>query len=151
KTRYCPDASKGIRIEALVLTGYLLITIAAISTLYMEGPKALLSLTESKYLNISRYGYAFFGGFLGGTMFSLKWLIHTVAKAIWNEDRRLWRFLVPVNSGFLAFAVVILIDSGLFSQQAMARPAAVIGVGFITGYFSDQAMGKLGELAQVLF
>eukprot|EP01032_Pedospumella_encystans_P000293 gene293-331_t len=33
----------------------------------------------------------FFVGCVGGTTFSIKWLIHSVAKLKWHLDRRYWR------------------------------------------------------------
>jgi hypothetical protein len=39
----------------------------------------------------------FFIGCLGGTTFSVKWLIHSVAKSKWHLDRRYWRIFVPLN------------------------------------------------------
>jgi hypothetical protein len=39
-------------------------------------------------------------GSLGGTTFSIKWLVHSVAKCKWHLDRRYWRFFVPMIGGY---------------------------------------------------
>jgi hypothetical protein len=41
----------------------------------------------------------FFVGCVGGTTFSIKWLIHSAAKGKWHLDRRYWRLFVPLLGG----------------------------------------------------
>lgn len=43
-----------------------------------------------------RWTAIFAAGGLGGTVFSIKWLIHSVAKRKWHLDRRYWRLFVPL-------------------------------------------------------
>jgi len=62
--------------------------------------------------------------------------------------------LTPHISGGHAFAMVVVMSSGLlriFDAQELARPPVVVAVGFLVGYFSDSAIGKLTEIAQTLF
>jgi hypothetical protein len=50
--------------------------------------------------------------------------------------------------------VISLIASGLlkvFDKHAVDSNAAVIGIGFLVGYFSDSAIAKLAEIAETLF
>jgi hypothetical protein len=99
-------------------------------------------------------GIAWLSGLLGGTMFSIKWLYHSVAKQIWNLDRRLWRLFTPLVSATLGVAFVLLISSGLFgvfNPDMVEVPVAVAVIGFLVGYFSDTALAKLAEIAETLF
>jgi len=120
----------------------------------MGWPNLLLKLSEERYATLALYGYAWLGGSLGGTLFDLKWLYHSVAKGVWHVERRLWRILIPHISGGYAFAVIVLISSGIFrifDAATLSRPSVVVGIGFLVGYFSDSAIGKLNEIANTLF
>lgn len=98
------------------------------------------------------YCFAFLGGMLGGTVFSMKWLYHSVAKNTWNIDRRLWRLLTPLLSSAVAFIIIMLLNSDIFKpSNAFVSIYKSFAVGFLAGYFSDSAIGKLTEIAQVLF
>jgi hypothetical protein len=113
-----------------------------------------LWISPEQFEVICRYAYAWIGGILGGTLFSLKWFYHCVAHWTWNRDRRLWRFLSPHLSGALAFVFVCLINSGMiviFDQNAIKRPSLVVSVAFLVGYFSDSALAKMWEIAMSLF
>jgi hypothetical protein len=113
-----------------------------------------LSISDNKYSYLMQYIYASVGGLLGGTLFSLKWLYHSVAKGTWNLDRRLWRFITPLLSAGLAFVSVVFVKSGLFSAfdaKALSSGTMSFSAGFIVGYFSDSFMAKLAEIAQTLF
>ena len=98
------------------------------------------------------YCFAFLGGMLGGTVFSMKWLYHSVAKHTWNIDRRLWRLLTPMLSSVVALIIVMLLNSDILkSNNTIVSIYKSFAVGFLAGYFSDSAIGKLTEIAQVLF
>lgn len=103
--------------------------------------------------NLKKYCFAFWGGTLGGTLYAVKWLVHSVAKNSWNLDRKLWRIFTPFLSGSLAFIVILLINSSLFKGNDFSslNIHKSYGIGFLVGYFSDNAIGKLTEIAQVFF
>jgi hypothetical protein len=92
----------------------------------------------------------FFCGNVGGTTFSIKWLVHSIAKGSWHQDRTYWRFFVPLIGGVYACVVLTLFDSGLIGghtsdpNRSMASTAAL---GFLIGYFSDGVSG-LSEIIQ---
>ena len=84
----------------------------------------------------------------------MKWLYHSVAKRLWNEDRRLWRLFTPHISGAVSLFTILLIASGvlqIFNEDFINRLLLVLGVGFVVGYFSDKALAKLAETADTLF
>lgn len=95
-------------------------------------------------------------GFIGGTMFGLKYLYHVTARGLWHEDRRIWRIFSPWLAAALATMIGILIDGGFVdvtnATSANKNPySSYISLGFITGYFADTALAKLQEVATVIF
>ena len=151
RSRFEVEALKHIRWEQKYLLILLFISllfpliIGIISNEWLAG--------ATKYQNLKKYSFALFGGTLGGTLFAMKWLVHSVAKDTWNYDRQLWRVFTPLLSGGLAFVIIILVNCQMFS---VTKPENLsihkcYGIGFLVGYFSDNAIGKLTEIAQVLF
>jgi hypothetical protein len=149
-----PAARKGMAFEAIylgcLLFGMPLIMLAC----WLEYPKNLLHLSDQKYRPLLKYAFAWSSGTLGGVLFDIKWLYHSVARGSWHLDRRLWRIFTPHISGGLSFFVLALISSGalrIFDRKATESFALVVGLGFLVGYFSDSAIAKLTELAETLF
>lgn len=149
-----PSARKAIRYEAIYLAILLFSSPVLLLLLWLEYPKGWLGLSDEKYRPLLTYGLAWVSGVLGGTLFDIKWLYHTVARGLWHLDRRLWRLFTPHISGGLAFAVVTLIASGvfrIFDRDALDSLPLVVGLSFLVGYFSDSTVAKLAEVAQTLF
>jgi len=154
RSRYPSQARKGINTEAAYLGILLLIVPLGMTFLWLEYPRTVLTLSPEEYRPLRTYGTAWLGGLLGGSLFAIKWLYHSVARNIWHEDRRLWRILAPHISGGLAFAMIAVIASGLFkifSQEVTNSLTLVVGMSFLVGYFSDSAVAKLTEIAQTVF
>lgn len=149
ETRYPKEAQKTIIIEAIYL-GLILLAVPSILLLFIVFKENALF---SSFI-IRKYTFAWLGGTFGGVLFSLKWLYHSVARNIWNEDRRLWRLFTPHLSGGFSFAMVVLISSNLinvFNPDALNRLGTIFGIGFLTGYFTDYAIGKFSDVAKTLF
>jgi hypothetical protein len=149
-----PAARRAISLEAWYLGALLAMVPLGLAVLWLDHPKHWFSIDEPKYVIIKRFAMAWLGGTLGGTLFDLKWLYHSVARRTWHLDRRLWRVFTPHISGGLSFAVVALISSGVvrvFDSTAVRSGSLVVGVSFLVGYFSDSAIAKLSELAETLF
>jgi len=155
KSKYSdPVAQKGIRQEAIYLAVLLILVPAVMVILWLELPKDWLHLPSSRCKALFKYGLAWAAGTLGGTLFDIKWLYHSVARQLWHMDRRLWRVFTPHISGCLAFGVTVLITSGvirIFDSKATDNYPLLIGLGFLVGYFSDSAIAKLYEIAETLF
>jgi hypothetical protein len=101
-----------------------------------------------------KFSSAWLGGMLGGTLFNLKWLYHSVAKGKWHRDRLLWRFFTPHISGGLAFVLIVIASSGLFAvfdKNSLNSPALILGFSALVGYFSDTAIAKLKEISDTVF
>lgn len=149
RTKYPKEAQKTIICEAIYL-GIIFFLVPSILLLF------IIFSDHQIFENtiIRKYIFAWLGGTFGGVLFSLKWLYHSVAKNIWNEDRRLWRFFTPHISGGFSFAMVVLISSNLidvFDPEALNRLGTIFGIGFLTGYFTDYAIGKFSDVAKTLF
>jgi hypothetical protein len=154
QSRYPNDAKIQIRYEAAYVILILFAVPLLLFLIWKGAFKEFLSLDEQQYHTFARYCYAWLGGTLGGTLYDLKWLYHSVARGIWHVERRLWRLFTPHISGGHAFAVVVLMSSGLFKifdVSELSRAPVVLAVGFLVGYFSDSAIGKLTEIANTLF
>ncbi len=153
QSRYSDDVAK----KAICWERNYLIIVFGCSVILPVLIMLLLSLFESQInfnsTNLKKYLFAWAGGTLGGTMFSAKWLYHSVAKYNWNIDRQMWRILTPHLSAALALVFIVLMNSEMLN---IASPKSLtihkcFGIGFLVGYFSDNAIGKLTELAQVFF
>lgn len=153
RSRYTERAAQwGIAIEAVYLAVVLVTVPALLVILYLR--VFTFGLASGQYGVVSHYAYAWEGGTLGGALFSIKWLYHSVAHGRWNEDRRLWRLFTPHLSAGLAFAVAVLVDGhalNVFDSRVVGDPRTVIGLGFLVGYFSDSVTGKLADVAGRLF
>jgi len=118
---------------------------------WLRKPAAWWQLSPGQSETFTRYAFAWLGGTLGGLLFAMKWLYHGVAKQIWNLDRSLWRYLTPHISGGLAFAVAVTFASIIASEQgALISGTKAVAMGFLVGFFSDNAVAKLSEVAETL-
>jgi hypothetical protein len=155
KTRYPePEARKSILIEALYLGVHIVGIPIVLFLIWAEYPANWLHLSPERYATLARFLYAWFGGMLGGTLFCIKWLYHSVAKEIWNQDRRLWRLFTPHLSAGLSFSFIVLAASDLIpiiDVRRISSPAASLGVAFLVGYFSDNATAALARIANRVF
>lgn len=152
KSRY-PDAARlQIRIEASAVAFVSLGSLLMIFLLWSGMLGQAIHCAPCARPVFLRYGYFFWGGVLGGTLFGIKYLYHVVAKGFWNQDRCLWRVLSPLLAGSLAFVVGALTDAGFLGLTISASKApAFLSLGFVTGYFSDKALAKMTEIAEVIF
>ena len=157
KSRYCTEARTQINYEAFALATLLLITlISAGLSLGIAGPRDYFFTLLGADVHVSFRLLAIFStGCVGGTTFSIKWLIHSVAKGKWHLDRRYWRLLVPAIGGVYACVVLTLFGAGLFASQsadvAKGPMAGTAALAFLVGYFSDGVSGLLSNVANAVF
>lgn len=153
-SKYPAEARREIRCEAIYLGSLLMLVPLAMVVLWLRWPQASLGIPPCDYDVVLKYALAWLGGTLGGVLFDLKWLYHSVARQKWHMDRRLWRVFTPHISGGLAFSAIALIESNVlqvFDPRVVGRSVTVVGFSFLVGYFSDSAIAKLGEVADTLF
>jgi hypothetical protein len=142
-SKYPPDMLKIQKIEAIAL-GVALLTALAL-TFY------LWQFSASIWCCFVLAGLA---GVIAGLLHSLKWFYRTVGDGEWELDRAWWRYLNPLVSGVMGVSIYIVLRSGLDKGQTgvPAKDALVAySIGFLTGLFADNAMGKLRDIAHVLF
>lgn len=154
KSKYELAARKEMYIEALYLGAILLALPLIMAFFWLAYPEHIFGIPDERYRSLLKYVFAWASGTLGGVLFDLKWLYHSVARGLWHQDRRLWRIFTPHISGGLAFFVLALVASGwlrIFDSSATDSLTLVIGLGFLVGYFSDSAIAKLTEVADTLF
>jgi hypothetical protein len=150
KTRYADTrARRAIVTEAIFVWGYLLLALVATVAVALETQLNVLPIPAESTMTLAPYVLSFHGGFIGGTLFSMKWLYHTVARGIWNHDRRLWRIFTPLLSAGAAVTVVLLCASGVlpfFGPDLVRSLAGSLGLSIVFGYFSDRAFSALGNV-----
>src|SRR5215475_993351 len=109
QTRYNdPIAQRAIRVEVIYVIVITFLSPALIAIVVFGWPRGWLNLHRSTWLHVQHYSYAWLGGLLGGSLFSMKWMYHSVAKGTWNQDRRLWRIFTPSLSAGVGFTIVLL-------------------------------------------
>lgn len=104
--------------------------------------------TAFSYMLIAKFGL------LGGVLFSMKWLVHTVASGWWNQDRVMWRVLTPLSAALTAVFFALIVESGiisLFDPSTFRNLKTAAAFGMLTGYFADGVIGVLSNVASVLF
>jgi len=164
RSKYPPDARRGINGEACVLCVALVISLLlsgfflALADQTVEIPLAFLAQQNGKipilYINF-RLPMVFSVGCLGGVTFSIKWLIHSAAKCKWHLDRRYWRYFVPIIGGVYACVMLTLLDGGMIGDHVAStapRPVPIAAAfAFLVGYFSDGVSGLLSNIANAVF
>jgi hypothetical protein len=160
-SKYPPEARRRMNIEAFILgTALLLLTLFAGIALCISGtfstiPVSISSSSNPAVMNVDATLVAtFLCGNVGGTTFSIKWLVHSIAKGSWHQDRTYWRFFVPLIGGVYACVVLTLFNTGMIvghgpdSERSLASTAALA---FLIGYFSDGVSGLLTNIANAVF
>lgn len=151
RSRYEPEAWKFIRREAAYLVVFMVTALAVMFLVWLRVPQRWLHLSARDTYVFSRYAFAGLSGAMGGVLFAMKWLYHTVAKQEWHLDRRPWRYLTPLISGGLAFFTVAIVQSvSAFDPTVVSTNARSTAFGFLIGFFSDNALAKLAEVAETL-
>jgi len=154
KSRYKDRWSRfQIFIEAIYLALLLYGAAFLLLLIWIGTPQDWLGVSDDRYATFKVYGYAWFGGLLGGTLFAVKWLYHSVGKGFWNADRLPWRVFTPHLSGAFSLGLIAIITSSIFevlNQELLRQGAAVVGISLLLGYFSDFTVARLYRLAETL-
>lgn len=150
-TRYPPEAVFHIRLEAaylflLFITSYLLLFAA-----WKGWVSYFVQLTPEESMTLKKYMYYSAAGLLGGVTFGIKYFYRVVARGYWHLDRRIWRLKSPLLAMTLAFIMGAMIDASWLTSKGSVSGATIVSTGFIVGYFTDQAVAKMYEIANVVF
>ncbi|MFH1062044.1 MAG: hypothetical protein V1747_04070 [Candidatus Omnitrophota bacterium] len=151
KTGYPSEALHKIYAEAIFLFimffSSLLLIFAAWQGLIM----GLFLLDSEQVVVLKKYSYYASSGLLGGVTFGMKYFYRMVARGYWHEDRRMWRIMSPFIATVIALIVGALIDSSMINTKKPLITPAILSLGFLSGYFADEAVGKMYEIANVIF
>lgn len=156
QTKFPPEAKKLINREAWVAGGYLaLFLMATFACAGFQGKTFEFNIAPNvAFVLDTKLLAIFFTGALGGTTFSIKWLMHSVAKGKWHVDRFLWRIFVPLVGGVYAVIVSNLFSGGLIGGGQPKQDgsiATITALAFLVGYFSDGVSGLLTNVANAVF
>jgi hypothetical protein len=154
KSKYPDEARKLIGREAGIATAYvatfLLLTafMAAVGTSPAKFQVLGMDLHVSPMLLLT-----FAAGGLGGTTFSIKWLMHSAATGKWHLDRFYWRVFVPLTGGVYSVVVLNLMAAGMLGGggERQLDTGTSAALAFLIGYFSDGVSGLLSNVANAVF
>lgn len=148
---YPEEARTKIRYEAIYVGIVLVISLLGLLFNWCGCFSGILCLEGDKLLSFESIMYYFFSGLLGGTIFGIKYFYRVVARGYWSQDRIYWRVFSPWISACIAVIVGCMVISGFINAAKSPSAATGICVGFVAGYFADQAVGKMSEVATALF
>ena len=151
RTKYTPPTSWiQISIEAFYLAVLLVLALIALYHLYTGNLYTIycsIARIQRDEVAFSKELYCILFGFFGGTVYAIKILYKALASGMWHQDRVLWRIFSPWVSLVLSIVIASIMADRVFGNNYYS---AVI-VGFFAGYFSESAIGKLYEIAHILF
>ena len=148
---YPREARTEIRREAIYVGIVLVISLLGLLFNWCGCFSGIPCLKGEKLLPFEGIMYYFFSGLLGGTIFGIKYFYRVVARGYWSQDRIYWRVFSPWISACIAVIVGCMVISGFINAAKSQSAATGICVGFVAGYFPDQAVGKMSEVATALF
>lgn len=154
ESKYPECAQKEMKKEAIYIAIILIIAFSLLIFIVgglIDKVGNLIGQEAKKTASLEGVIIYFFSGLLGGTIFGLKYFYRVVSRGYWSQDRKYWRFFSPWISACVAFVVGCMVLSGYINATQTQSFAAEICVGFITGYFADEAVGKMSEVATALF
>lgn len=150
KSKYDASARMEIRLESIFLFVLLATALLLLFFTWNDVIPSFLDIEEKKILIAKKYIYYFSSGILGGVVFSIKYFYRVIARGWWHQDRRAWRIFSPAISGVVALMIGVLIDASLLKSPVVSGPS-IVSIGFLAGYFADEAVGKMYEIANVIF
>ena len=107
----------------------------------------ILGVEASDVDKITRIIYCLSAGLLGGVTFSIKIFYRAVARGKWNYDRRYWRWFQPL----ISLSVTSVVAAFMIDDILNSRVYLTYAIGYFAGYFSENAVGKMHEIAAILF
>lgn len=151
KSRYTDSrARRQMVCEALYLLAAITAAIAIIVAVALEFPRSSVGLTRDRWQALAPFAYAWAGGGLGGALFSAKWLIHTIGRGTWNQDRVAWRVFTPWLGAGAGLLVVLLAVSRvvpIFDPDLVGTGPGATGIALLVGFFADRTFSRLERFA----
>ena len=151
KSRYEDKIKQEIWYEALFMIALVAACFILLILSWTGSIFDYIKIPEALQNDAKRYIYFALSGMLGGLTFGMKYFYRVVARGWWNQDRRIWRLMSPIISAIVALMVGNLIEANFINNAKILNGSTVIAIGFLTGYFADEAVGKMYEIANVIF
>lgn len=149
-SRYSAELRAEIKNEAVYLI-VLLVVALTLTLLTVSGKiNTLLHCIAPESAAFNKYLLYGFSGMIGGLTFDIKYFYRSVARGYWHQDRKYWRMMLPFVSMVMALIIGAMIEASLIEQKAVSN-SAVIAIGFLSGYFADDAASKMADVANVVF
>lgn len=148
---YPMSVRKEMLYEALFLFTILFLTFSLIFATWRGWTYSWLLLSANEEIVFRKYSYYACAGMLGGITFGMKYFYRVAARGYWHQDRRWWRVMSPFIAMVTAIIVGAMIDASFMTTRQPVTGASVISIGFLAGYFADEAAGKMYEIATVIF
>jgi len=150
-TRY----PRHVRVEIYLESSYLFVLFVCsffvMFAIWRGWISSYVSVYSSESYILKKYAFYAISGILGGVVFGIKYLYRVVARGYWHQDRRIWRLMSPFIAMAVAFIVGAMIDATLITTHVPTSNAAFVSIGFLAGYFADQAVAKMYDIATVIF
>jgi len=147
KTKYPPEIIKKQWCEAIYIFVLMLFAFVFMLFAFLDIPLKSFNLQPDKYNVAIKTIYCMAGGLLGGATFDMKCLYRAISSRMWNEDRAFWRIFSPFVSISLALIICAIFSDKIISSTGFFA----VSLGFFSGYFSDEAVGKMYDVALVIF
>ena len=151
KSKYPEDAKSEIRCETIFLFTLLFSSLIALYLVWVGYVGSWLGLSGEEGLIFRKYALFATSGLIGGITFGMKYFYRVVARGYWHQDRKAWRIMSPFVSMIIALITGTLVNTNMVSGQEMTSGASTLAIGFLAGYFADEAVGKMYEVANVIF
>lgn len=148
---YPAEARKKIQQEVIYLTILFFVSFLTIFVIWADWFSSLVSFTPTQSIIFKKYSYYSLSGLLGGAIFGIKMLYRYVARGYWHLNRRIWRFMSPLVGMAIAFVIGAMIDASFINFRETLNGSTIVVIGFLAGYFADEAVGKMYEVASVIF
>lgn len=140
------ECQKKIKRDAVYISVLLALSMILIFLNFLNLFENILGLSGNKSIIFHKVVYCVTSGLLGGSTFGMKYFYRVVARGFWNEDRVYWRIFSPWIAVALSIVMAAIMIKDVSSSSALA-----ITIGFLTGYFSDEAVSKMYDVACILF
>lgn len=150
-SKYPCEARAEMKGEAIYIGCVLAVSLLGMLLNWCGVISCWLGVEESKIVSFEGILLYIFSGLLGGTIFGIKYFYRVVARGYWTQDRKYWRIFSPWISACVALVVGCMVVSGYINAAQTPSSATGVCVGFIAGYFADEAVGKMSEVAIALF
>lgn len=150
KSQYDKDTRSIIRKEAFYLFFLLILSVATVLCLLGFSEKFNLSFKDG--ITLSGALISLSAGLMGSTVYGFKTFCTKVSDGQWSPDKNYWRYSTPLASACVALIVSCMVFSGFIDTEDKENSIALmISIGFFAGYFADKAVGKMSDVASVLF